>query len=476
MYSRRDQLQAYRFVNRRLVAALLSGEPETTDRPMRRFGLGVFGSTMVAAIVFAAVGVYGLIVPTAAKLPDPAIVIEQDTGARYVYVDSELHPVVNFASARLVLRSDNPQVVRASAQSLAGYARGPAVGIANLPDPLPTRAAIVDSTWSACSLPRAPGSTDFVTQLVIGPALPGGQPLADQGLLILQQDVNGPKLWLLTGGHRLRVVQQQTLVPLGLAAATELKMSDGVLGGIPPGPNLEVPAIAGLGQPRPALDNQPSAVGQLYVAAGQYFILLDSGLATVGPVMLKLLRANNPAVTTISASIAAANRSPDTPVFDPDGFPTTVPTLAFNGQEPATVCVIATPSAPTDAAAIDVYGLPAPLGPIDPAPPRIGPDQVRLADHIVIPGGQAALVRELPAPGDSTLNTTTYLVTDQGVRYALPRDATDDVLTWLGYGGITPAPIPKFLLALLPVGPTLDPEAARQFVIDAGTPSPTPSG
>jgi type VII secretion protein EccB len=475
MYSRRDQLQAYRFVNRRLVAALLSGEPETTDRPMRRFGLAVFGSTMVAAIVFAAVGVYGLIVPSAAKLPDPAIVIEQDTGARYVYVDGELHPVVNFASARLVLGSDNPQVVRASAQALGGYPRGPAVGIANLPDPLPTRAAIVDSTWSGCSLRRAPGSTEFVNQLVIGPALPGGQPLADQGLLVSQEVVGGSTLWLVTGGHRLRV-DQEGLVPLGYAAARPITVTDAVLAGIPPGPDLEVPPITGANKPGLPLDNQPSTVGQLYVASGQFYILLNTGLATVGPIMLKLLRARNASVTTILASTAARYRSPQTPVFDPPGFPTTLPALALDGQEPATVCVVATPSAPTDAATIDVFVPPGPLAPIDPTPPRIGPDQVRLADHIVIPGGQATLVRNLPAPGDTTANTTTYLVTDQGVRYALPRDGTDDVLKSLGYGGLVPKPIPKFLLTLLPLGPTLDPVAARQFVIDAGTPSPTPSG
>ena len=63
------RLQAYRFVTRRIVSALLSGEPETTERPMRRFGLAVFGSAMVAAIVFAGVGVVGFLFPPAPNCP-----------------------------------------------------------------------------------------------------------------------------------------------------------------------------------------------------------------------------------------------------------------------------------------------------------------------------------------------------------------------------------------------------------------------
>src|SRR5258705_2271081 len=108
MQTRRDQLQAHRFVARRIVSAMLSGEPETTDRPMRRFGLAVFGSAMLAAIIFAGVGVVGFIFPSGAKLADPSIVIERETGARYVFVNGLLHPVLNYASARLLLGAEAP--------------------------------------------------------------------------------------------------------------------------------------------------------------------------------------------------------------------------------------------------------------------------------------------------------------------------------------------------------------------------------
>jgi len=85
------------------------------------------------------------------------------------------------------------------------------------------------------------------------------------------------------------------------------------------------------------------------------------------------------------------------------------------------------------------------------------------------------LVKILPAPGDTTANTTTYLVSDQGVKYALPRVDTDKVLASLGYGGIAPQPVPVYLLSLLPIGPTFDPVLARNYVTDEAKPSPGPS-
>jgi len=53
--TRREQVRAYRFVNRRMVSALLTGDPENQDLPMRRLGMAIFGSAMLAVIIFAVV-------------------------------------------------------------------------------------------------------------------------------------------------------------------------------------------------------------------------------------------------------------------------------------------------------------------------------------------------------------------------------------------------------------------------------------
>ena len=90
MRTRREQMQAYRFVIRRIVAAVLSGEPETLDRPMRRFGISLFVSAMVGVIGFAAFGIYGLIANPGRALEDDTLVIERGTGSIYVYLDGRL--------------------------------------------------------------------------------------------------------------------------------------------------------------------------------------------------------------------------------------------------------------------------------------------------------------------------------------------------------------------------------------------------
>ena len=100
--TRPEQVHAYRFVTRRIVSALLSGEPETTDLPMRRLGMALVGSLMVATIVFAAVGVYGLYRPGGGTPENGEIIVARESGALYVYTNDALYPVLNYASARLV--------------------------------------------------------------------------------------------------------------------------------------------------------------------------------------------------------------------------------------------------------------------------------------------------------------------------------------------------------------------------------------
>jgi ESX secretion system ATPase EccB len=480
MQTRRDQLQAYRFVTRRIVSAMLSGEPETTERPMRRFGLAVFGSAMLATIIFAGVGVYGFIFPSGAKLADPSIVIERETGARFAFVDGQLHPVLNFASARLLLGSDAPKVASVSANSLRAYPRGRAVGIANLPDPLPDRKAITELSWSACSLRRSPGSAEFATHLLIGSTPSGGEALADRALLVATTSAAGTKMWLLAGGLRY-AVGTPALAPLGLAAAKPARVTSSLIDGIPPGPELAAPKVDERGSGGQFINAKGTNIGQLFEAAGQHYVLLRSGLATVGPLMLKLLLAIDTRITSIPANEATKNRSKTTPVFDPPGFPAELPPIAYTAAEPDMVCAqAATGAAAVTAKAPDVVVYPRFTAPdsTEQAPARIGPDGVRLADRIAVPSGRATLVRTLSVPGDTTPNTTTYLVTDQGVRYALPRVDTGAVLASLGYGGIEPMPVPTFLLSLMPAGPPLDPAAARVYVdetVPAATPKSSPS-
>ena len=107
MQTKRDQLQAYRFLMRRAAYALLRGDPDTPETPLRTMGLAVVGALVAFGLVAAGAGIYGVIKPGGNRhWREPGkIIVEKETGARYVLFDGVLHPVLNYASARLVASS-----------------------------------------------------------------------------------------------------------------------------------------------------------------------------------------------------------------------------------------------------------------------------------------------------------------------------------------------------------------------------------
>jgi hypothetical protein len=86
-------------------------------------------------------------------------------------------------------------------------------------------------------------------------------------------------------------------------------------------------------------------------------------------------------------------------------------------------------------------------------------DGVVLADRVLVPGGAGAVVESLTAgtAGRGTL----FLVTDQGLRFAVPDER---VLAQLGYAGVQPVRMPASLVARIPTGAPLDPAGARDPV------------
>ena len=179
MSSRREQVRAYRFLTRRIVSAMLTGEPETNELPMRRFAHAVFGSLMVAVLVFVGVGVYGLLNPAGRRPAENTVILERETGAKYLYLQGLLHPVANWTSARLILAQATPPVQTMSQASLRDVPRGRPVGIPNLPDDLPGKSALLGLPWGVCSAPLSPASVIQDTSVFVGHVPADGTPLDD---------------------------------------------------------------------------------------------------------------------------------------------------------------------------------------------------------------------------------------------------------------------------------------------------------
>ncbi|SCL35740.1 type VII secretion protein EccB [Micromonospora pallida] len=485
MRTRRDQVQAYRFVTRRTVSALLSGDPETTDLPMRRLGLAVFGSAMVAAIVLAGAGVYGLMTKRSAPLEANTLVIEKETGATYVFVDGRLYPTLNYTSARLIIGDAAPPVRSMSQASIRERPRGRMVGIVGAPDDLPDRSSLVGLPWSVCNTPDPDDPRRSTTRLVLNQRLSGGTPLGDQAILV---SVNGQR-HLLSRNTRMQILGgDAAIAALKMASVRPIEVGQQLINAVPAGPRLREPFVAGDKEPSELqVGNGPAWVGQIFRAADQHYVLTKDGLVPIGEITALLLRRDGGGVKDITPEQAGRVLSDER--LEEEGVPQKLPELRQAGPGRATVCATyqagSADGPPTTS--IEVF---------DRTPPELSPtapgsievrqterDTVSTAERVVVPGGKGALVRAMSGVGEGgqgAAASTVYLITSQGIRYPLG-SRSGDAVTALGYGGVTPLAVPASLLALIPTGPALERDAARNY-FDPGKPSaarsgqPTPSG
>ncbi|MFD5202895.1 type VII secretion protein EccB [Streptomyces sp. NPDC058375] len=173
MASRRDELNAYTFAKKRTVAAFLqpsaTGTEEGAPRPLR----AVVPSLIVGALVLAGFGAWGMFKPTAPKDWDKAgskVIVGKKSTTRYVVLPTGkgkdrknlLHPVLNLASARLLLTPQEFGVIQVADSILdAGKPpRGPILGIPYAPDRLPESTdAGAAKRWAVCVQPGGKGNT-----------------------------------------------------------------------------------------------------------------------------------------------------------------------------------------------------------------------------------------------------------------------------------------------------------------------------
>ncbi|GAA4217839.1 type VII secretion protein EccB [Actinocatenispora rupis] len=471
MRSRREQIRAYRFVTRRIVTALLGGDPDSTDPPMRRAGLTTFASAMIGALVLAGFGVYGLVRPggNTSWRQRGTLIVEKDTGTRFVYDKGALHPVLNYASARLILKAADPPVVTVSADSLAGVPRGRPAGIRDAPDTLPTPDRLTGLPWSVCSATRSDAVRhDPMVSVALGHSFSGGAALTDRGVLVKAAGVGTYLLW---HGTRLRIPSSSFNPFVSDTSPTDV--APAMLNAVPAGPDLVAPKIDGEGGAAPKVGDGTGRIGSVYKvpsagAADMYFVLLADGLArtsqTVAFLLLNAQNQTDPQSLSLVEYKEAKHSKRNLQVHGIPSVPRTPANLPDTGSA---LCASYRGGGHTT---IEVYGsAPAALTTRpDGADDRTDELGGLTAGAVLVPGGGGALVRATTSAGVPT--GTTYLVTDQGIRYGVP---SKDARTALGYEGVTPTSVPQDLLDLVPSGPSLDPKAATNYVSAAPSPSST---
>ncbi|MEU4474438.1 type VII secretion protein EccB [Micromonospora sp. NPDC023888] len=474
MRTRRDQVQAYRFVTRRIVSALLSGDPETTNLPMRRLGMAVFGSVITAAVVLGGVGAYGQLTGNTVPLKDQSLVIERETGATYVFMNGQLHPTLNYTSARLVLNQPATEVRTMSQAALRDQPRGLTLGIVGAPDALPDRKSLTGLPWSVCDVPDPVDPERSSTRLVIDRALPGGVPLGDRAVLVVMDE----QRYLLTNNSRLQVLDgDPTITALKMSRATPLRVGQQLLNAVPAGPPLRKPALPGEGESSVRrVAGRPAVIGQVFSAAGQHYVLTREGLAPISEITALLMVRGGGQITDITPDQAGDLYVEQR--VDEEGLPAALPAVYQARPGQTTLCATyrAGSAGGQPTTTLEVFDrAPAELtgsGPGAVPVPQTRRDAVRTAEAVLLPGGKGVVAQASPGAGTSgsgAAGSTIYLITPQGIRYPLGSAATLDVL---GYGGITPLAVPGSLLALIPTGPTLNQENAMAVFSPDGSTAP----
>jgi type VII secretion protein EccB len=460
--SRQDQLHSYQYSLQRVVAALVTHEPDPHRSPLRRAGTTALVSLVIAALAVGGAAVYGLLTghSNVTLQDESAVFLEKGTGARYVFraSDGRLHPVLNYTSGLLAASGTTPNVVSVSRERLATVPLGDPIGIPGAPDSLPAAKRLLRDRWSVCSQAPGPGSATAGPRstLLVGHRITDGTVAAAPGpgrapVAVLVSDP-AERIFLVYGNRRLLVPPAKavaTLRALGWADRQPWPVAAAWINAVPLGPDLVAPPVPRQGGASALRDWR---VGQLLTDGEQWGVVLADGFAPITRVQALLLQTDPDAYRPEDVG-SAFNTLPasDRQLVDAGGLPSTVPELA---APTARVCM----TLPVDDAGDGVR--------LDPTVPA----GVPVAGEATVPGGvQADLVHvargrgavvaaaasATAPPGSGTVS----IVTDTGRRYPI---AGRDLLGRLGYGGTTPVQVPAQLVALLPQGPALDPAQARR--------------
>lgn len=465
MASRRDQLHSYQFMMQRVISSIMLHETDPEQTPLRRGVGAAVGGVMIAALVAGGLGVFGVISGSIGDRwrTDGAIVIERETGARYVFREGTLHPVLNLASARLVSGAPDPGPHRVPGKSLTGMPRGVTIGIPGAPDSLPPPGRVVGAPWTMCSVlgRDTAGGSVTITALRLGDPVPGGTPFADRGMLV--RDSEHGTRYLIWGRHRYRLAGDADRVIRSLYGFQRQVVDAGTawLNGLPAGADLAPIEVDAWGEPSAALSGH--RVGDVVyhpVAGGeQHYLVRQDGLAHLTELQMLLLRGEY-AVEPVEIPAAVAGEAPTSDALAPPtgeaAPPPAAPELiALPADGRVTLC-----AQTSDARAPPLVTLGGDLAAgAAGAIPTSGesPEGTRLADLVLAPPGRIAVVRALPS---QTAGTGAFnLVTDVGLRFPVP---SEEVLTMLGYSEAIAVDMPAALVQRIPAGPTLDPAAARQ--------------
>ena len=485
MASRKDELNAYTFAKRRTVAAFLQPTAGVTEEGAPRPLRAVLPGAVTGALILAAFGAWGLFrpaVPEGWDEPGRNVIIGSESTTRYVVLESEdgrpeLHPVLNLSSARLLLDSpDDFGILSVDEAELdsGSIPRGPTLGIPYAPDRLPSaEEASRAKRWAVCRQPDgAEGATRqavFVLAERDAGRVVGKERLAGGELLYVADeqgepwliDATGTRYPIASGAHREALLRLLTgTEPERVTAEWLDTFAEGDPIDFP-----ELPGQVGANAGIPGLDPRAGRVGTVLLARTgnglQHYLVLPGEVVPVSDFTARLLLNSEDAETLglrgepIELGAQSFTPAPESHSIDrAHHWPRATPRQANTGDR-TTICSVLLHVDDEDGSTeVATWA-----GTDYPAAIASG-----AATAYVTPGS-GLLYRQVQ--GEQAEAGSVFLVTDTGLRYGVQAtapggDADEQAQVRLGYGDVTPVPVPARWSEFLPTGPRLDTESAKQ--------------
>lgn len=508
----KSQVQAYRFVLRRMQSALVRKDAVMLHDPMRTHSRATVVGVCIAGIGLIGFLIWGILSPQPKAPNSDGIVIGKPSGQVYVLIakpDRKLVPVFNLASARLLLMSQqqqqqpqggakpaanpNQQAVAPTVvddNQLRDIPKGRKVGIADGPDLLPSADQRIDSVWTVCDqyilntdLNEPARENKVETTVIAGVKDLGTQLQANQSLLVQAQDgstylvYKTPATANLPNTNAVRakvdLTRPEVRGALKLTDVAPRVITTGMLNAIPEKTELKTPGIPGRGTDSDInLDNPDlTKVGSVFKVelAGEdteYYVLLKDGIQQVKQSTADLIRfyddPGNPEIEAVNPDKISGKPQPKvvddstyperaTEVLLPENFPVACLGWSYTGEG----------SGARERTAVYIgKNLPGVQLNSDGTPKSVAistpnADGIRI-DHFYMPPGRGAVVRQATSSADFRTGQIT-LVSDRGVKYGVP-----DETTALGLGLGDQKPAPENIIRLLPDGASLSVKDVRQ--------------
>ncbi|MEU8544603.1 type VII secretion protein EccB [Streptomyces sp. NPDC048717] len=506
MASRRDELNAYTFAKRRLIAQFVqpnpTGSEEGAPRPLRAVAPGA----IVGVVILAVFGAWGMFKPVAPKgwdTPNENVIIASKSTTRYVVLKTgdkvQLHPVLNMSSAKLLLDPSKGKVINVDESALddGRIPHGATLGIPYAPDRLPDeKEAGGAKRWAVCERPgeggRAIQKAAFVLAQREEGKTDGSERLTGGELLYVEGPGPEAQRYVVDAKGTAYPVEKDELLLrqlVGQGRAAQ-RVSTAWLSTLHKGDAISFPTLPGQAGAAADVGGLPDGVGKVGMVLSatdgtrkQMYVVLKDRVAPVTDFTAKLLLNSRQLVdlgqagqaTPVSGGAFQPGQAFGQDKKWPSAEPVPVNEAGIGAGRRNTVCnVLRKVDGDNGATTLSTWA-----GKDFPATLPTG------SSSAYVTPGSGQLFRQFK--GSTTTTGFLFLVTDTGLRYAMQSNgdtATGDdagigstgsaeekqqreqeaqqAQSRLGYKNVDPTPIPAEWSTFLPTGPRLSTGAARQ--------------